>query len=55
MINVEFDGIELGDAHDFSDAYIKYAEHDDGTPLTEQELEDIDSSEVYELLMDYLY
>ncbi len=31
--NVEFDGIDTGDYPDFCDAYIVYAEHEDGTPL----------------------
>ena len=41
---VNFDSIEIdandpSDYPDFSDAYIAYAEYEDGTPLTDAELE----------------
>ena len=53
--NVEFDQIDTKDYPDFSDAFIVYAEHEDGTPLTEEELEAIPHDKVHELLWDYLY
>lgn len=53
--NVEFDGIDRSDYPDFCDAFIVYAEHADGTPLTEQELENIPSETVHSLLWDYLH
>lgn len=37
--SIEIDGIDTDDYPDFSDAYISYAEFEDGTPLTQQELE----------------
>lgn len=53
---VEFDGIDHGDASDFCDAFITYAERD-GEPLTEEDLEELneDHDTVYQLLMDYIY
>jgi hypothetical protein len=53
--NVEFDDVHGWDAPDFCDAFISYAEHEDGTPLTEEELEAIEPDQVYDLLMNYLY
>ena len=37
--NIELEGIDGGDYPDFCDAFIAYAEHEDGTPFTEAELE----------------
>jgi hypothetical protein len=55
--NIEFDGIDRSDAPDFCDAFICYAEHKDGTPLTEDELDALndDSSFVHSKLWDYLH
>jgi len=53
--NVEFDGVQRWDENDFCDAFICYAEHEDGTPLTDEELEAIEPDQVYDLLMNYLY
>ena len=36
--SIEIDGIDMEDFPDFSDAYITYAEYEDGTPLSEDEL-----------------
>jgi len=54
--NVTFDDVHHWDRPDYSDAYIDYAEHSDGSPYTEQELEMLndDSDFVHDLLMDYL-
>lgn len=38
MGSIEIDGIDTEDYPDFSDAYIAYAEFEDGTPLSEDEL-----------------
>ena len=53
--NVQFDDIDFSDAPDFSNAFISYAEDENGTPLTEQQLDKISDDETYELLMDYIY
>ena len=39
VINIEVDGVDSRDFPDFSDAYFSYACYEDGTPLTEQELD----------------
>lgn len=49
--NVEIENVNGWDAHDFADAYITYAEHEDGTPLTEDELDDIPHEVVYEEIL----
>ncbi len=54
MKNIELENVSNN--HDYwCDAFISYAEHDDGTPLTEDELESIDSETVYEAIINYLY
>lgn len=54
--NVTFDDVHHWDRPDYSDAYIDYAEHSDGSPYTEDELDMLNNDEdlVHELLMDYL-
>jgi len=37
--SLEVDGVDTRDYPDFSDAYLVYAEFEDGTPLTDEELE----------------
>lgn len=39
--NVEVDGVVGGDYPDFCDAFFSYAEYEDGTPLTDEELEQL--------------
>ena len=39
--NVEVDGVEGNDYPDFCDAFFSYAEYDDGTPLNDEELEQL--------------
>jgi hypothetical protein len=41
--SIEIDGIDMNDYPDFVDAYITYAEYEDGTPLTDQELHDFEA------------
>ena len=37
--NIELEGVDYADHPDYCDAYVSYAEHLDGTPLTEDELD----------------
>jgi hypothetical protein len=55
--NVELDDIDTRDYPDFCDAYITYAEHKDGTPLTEAELEALngDKNFVYQCVINQVY
>ena len=39
--NAEVDGVESGDYPDFCDAFFSYAEYEDGTPLNDEELEEL--------------
>jgi hypothetical protein len=39
--NAEVDGVDSGDYPDFCDAFFSYAEYEDGTPLTDEELEQL--------------
>ena len=48
---IELDGVDPKDYPDFSDAYISYAEYVDGTPLTDQEIEQLEK-ENYGLVND---
>lgn len=54
IINVKVDGIDHTDYPDFVDAFICYAEHEDGTPLSDEELEGIDEDLVYEYVLEEL-
>jgi hypothetical protein len=38
--SIEIDDVDSSDYPDFSDAYVSYAQYTDGTPLTEDELEE---------------
>ena len=55
--NIKFEGIDWSDYPDFCDAHIIYAEHDNGVPYSEEELNDLndDKDRVYSLLWDYLF
>ena len=39
--NAEVDGVDGGDYPDFCDAFFSYAEYEDGTPLNDEELEQL--------------
>jgi hypothetical protein len=39
VVDLEVDGVDSGDYPDFSNAYFSYACYEDGTPLTDDELE----------------
>jgi hypothetical protein len=56
VTNYSFQDVDHNDYPDYSDAFIDYAEHEDGTPYTEEELDRLndDSDLVYDLLIDYL-
>lgn len=55
---IELDGIDTTDYPDFCDVYISEAWYEDGTPLTESELEQLENEYPYlarELVDEYLY
>ena len=52
--SVEIDGIDTEDYPDFVDAYISYAEYADGTPLTDEELQDF-QEENYDLVSELIH
>lgn len=53
--NAYVTNIEGADAPDFCNAYVESAEHEDGTPFTDEELQAIDPDTTYDLLMGQLY
>lgn len=55
MKNIEIEDIDMGDYPDFCDAHISYAEHEDGTPYTEEELEAIPQDVVYEAVWETIH
>jgi hypothetical protein len=58
VVNIEVDGVDSRDFPDFSDAYFSYACYEDGTPLTEQELDklaDQNGDILYEKAYDSLH
>lgn len=44
--SVEIEGIDMRDYPDFCDAFMVYAEYEDGTVLNEQEMEDLENDGV---------
>ena len=52
LTSVEVADVKLWDAPDFVDAFIESAEYDDGTPLTEDELEALTND--YDFLHDQI-
>ncbi len=51
LFNIEWENVSPD--HDYwCDTYIGYAEHENGTPLSRDELESLDSDVVYEYLVD---
>lgn len=57
VYNVQIGDLYTDDAPDFCDAYISYAEYEDGTPLTEDELDKLneDTDLVHEHVSKHLY
>lgn len=55
--SVIVDNIDMLDYPDFSDAFIRYAEFKDGTPLTDEQLEDLnkDSDFVYKMVLKHVH
>jgi hypothetical protein len=51
----EFDGVNHRDYPDYCDAYVIYAEYTDGTELTAEELEALDPSDFYDILIEKLH
>ena len=52
--SIEVDGVDMRDYPDFCDAYIDYAEYEDGIPLTNEELDLLTNQEYeyfYELVL----
>ena len=54
---IQLDGIDYSDYPDFCDAFICYAEHTDGTPLSDDELDKLNEDRylVDDLVHDSLY
>ena len=46
--SLDFEGVEASDYPDFCNAFVVYAEYEDGTELTDAEIEDIDISDYYD-------
>jgi hypothetical protein len=57
IVDISIEGIDHRDAPDYCDAYIASASWDDGTELTEEELQELneDRSFVYEKVIDWIY
>ena len=58
LSTAEVDGIDFSDAPKFCDAFVAYCEWDDGTPLTEEELERefyLNHELVHELVLERIY
>jgi len=56
IINAEFEGIDHKDYPDYCDAFCVYAEFEDGTPLSEDALDELNDSDLrYELLIKTLH
>lgn len=58
IFNVELDGIKAWDAPDFCDAYFSYAEFEDGSALTDEELDTLAEKypeKINEMALEKLY
>jgi hypothetical protein len=58
VIDMEIDGVDSRDYPDFSDAYFTYACYEDGTKLTDDELDqlaDQNGDVLYEMAYDSLH
>jgi hypothetical protein len=56
MKNIEVEDVYTWDYPDFADAYISYAEHDDGTSYTDEELNKLNEENgdlVYEAALEF--
>jgi hypothetical protein len=52
--NIKWDGIDHIDYPDYADSYIVSADYD-GRPMTQEEIESLDSTWVYARLMEYIF
>ena len=52
--SIEIDGIDTRDYPDFSDSFACFALWEDGTELTEQELDEIDRNIIYDKVWKHL-
>ena len=55
IVNIKFADVNPNDYPDFSDAYIESAEFENGTPLSEVELEMLDIGDFHELIYESLF
>ena len=58
VVDLEVDGVDPRDYPDFSDAYFSNGCYEDGTPLTDEELErlnDLASDVLWEMAFDRLH
>ena len=58
VVDLEVDGVDSKDYPDFADAYFSYACYEDGTPLTEDELNkltDLANDVLWELAYESLH
>ena len=58
VVDLEVDGVDGSDYPDFADAYFSYGCYEDGTPLTDEELErlnDLASDVLWEMAFDRLH
>ena len=58
VVDLEVDGVDSRDYPDFSDAYFSNGCYEDGTPLTDEELErlnDLASDVLWEMAFDRLH
>jgi len=58
VVDLEVDGVDSSDYPDFSDAYFSNGCYEDGTPLTDEELErlnDLASDVLWEMAFDRLH
>lgn len=54
--SMHIDKIDMNDYPKFVDAYIDYIEYEDGIPLNDNELEELNDSELkYELIQDNIH
>lgn len=58
VINAEIEDLNHRDYPDYCDAFVSYAEHEDGTPLTEEELDTLNEDHrdlVHELIWNHIF
>ncbi len=54
--SIEIEDIDTNDYPDFVDAFVVYAEWDDGTEMTDREIvENIDGNTLYDLILERVF